>query len=108
MANYVCDLVFEGAAGPNHLVDSYCGAGSFVISLSSGIEKVVGIELSQSLISSARRNAQLNSTSSDKISFLSGGASNIFTTVNDFLQVIIGPPGRGCDELFLKQLLSCM
>ena len=54
--------------------------------LLSGLENAVGIEPSQSSIASAKRNAQLNSTSSDKISFLSGGASNIFATVKDFPQ----------------------
>ena len=69
-----------------HLVDSYCGTRLFVISLSSGFEKAVGIELSQSSIASAKRNAQLNSTSSDKTSFLSGGASDTFATVKNFPQ----------------------
>jgi len=85
MANYVCDLVFWGGARPSHL-DSYCGAGLFVKSLSSGFEKVVEIEKARSSIASAKRNAQLNSASSDKTLFLSGGESNIFTTVKDFIQ----------------------
>lgn len=110
MVNYVRDLIFTDGARPTHLVDTYCGAGLFAISLSSGFEKVAGIELSQSSIASAKRNAQLNAISSDKISFLSGEASNIFATVKDFppeqTVVIIDPPRKGCDELFLKQLLK--
>jgi len=102
MANYVCDLVFEGGARPSHLVDSHRGAGLSVISLSSGLEKVVGIEHSQPSIAPAKRNAQLNPTSSDKTSFLSGGTSNIFATERfspGQTVVIIDPPRKGCDEL---------
>ncbi|KDR70049.1 hypothetical protein GALMADRAFT_145087 [Galerina marginata CBS 339.88] len=112
MVNYVKGLVWpvEGMERPTHLVDTYCGAGLFAISLSSTFDKVAGIELSQSSIASARRNAQLNSISSEKISFLSGEASNIFATVKDFPSertvVIIDPPRKGCDDLFLKQLLG--
>jgi len=78
MANYVRDLVFEDGARP------YCGAGLFVISLSSGFEKVLGIEFPK--FQSPPRGAMHSFTSSDKISSLSGGASNIFTTVKAFPQ----------------------
>ena len=36
MVNHVRDLIFVGEAQPTHLVDTYCGAGLFAISLSSG------------------------------------------------------------------------
>jgi tRNA (uracil-5-)-methyltransferase len=102
--------LFGGGSRPTRLVDAYCGAGPFAISLSAVFEKVAKIELSQTSITSAKRNAQLNSISSDKISFLPGEASNIFATVKDFppeqTVVIIDPPRKGCDDLFLKQLLN--
>ncbi|KAF9561520.1 S-adenosyl-L-methionine-dependent methyltransferase [Agrocybe pediades] len=95
---------------PTHLVDTYCGAGLFAIALSSMFDKVAGIELSKSSIESAKRNAELNSISSEKISFLAGDASNIFATVKEFppqdTVVVIDPPRKGCDEPFLKQLLD--
>ncbi|KAF8959827.1 S-adenosyl-L-methionine-dependent methyltransferase [Flammula alnicola] len=112
MVNFVRDLINpgEGKEHPTHLVDTYCGAGLFAISLSSVFEKVAGIELSKSSIESAKKNARLNAISEDRISFLSGEASNIFATVKDFPKertvVIIDPPRKGCDDLFLEQLLN--
>ena len=95
---------------PTHLVDTYCGAGLFAITLSSRFEKVAGIELSQTSIQSAKQNAVLNKISTDKLSFLSGQAANIFDTVKDFPSdqtvVIIDPPRKGCDDVFLKQLIE--
>jgi len=114
MVNHVKNLIKSSASGgsgqPTHLVDTYCGAGLFAISLSPMFDKVAGIELSKSSIESAKRNAELNSISSEKISFLAGDASNIFATVKDFppqdTVVVIDPPRKGCDEPFLKQLLD--
>jgi len=112
MVDYVKSLINpgEGKDHPTHLVDTYCGAGLFAISLSSRFTKVAGIELSQSSIASAKENAELNGISTEKISFLSGEASNIFATVHDFpperTVVVIDPPRKGCDDLFIKQLLS--
>uniref|UniRef100_A0A8H8CR86 TRAM domain-containing protein n=1 Tax=Psilocybe cubensis TaxID=181762 RepID=A0A8H8CR86_PSICU len=112
MVNYVKNLINPGPGKehPTHLVDTYCGAGLFAISLSSVFQKVAGIELSQSAIASAKANAKLNSIPDDKISFLSGEAQNIFATVQDFppeqTAIVIDPPRKGCDDLFLKQLLA--
>jgi tRNA (uracil-5-)-methyltransferase len=112
MVNFVRDLIQSGESAnrPTHLVDTYCGAGLFAISLSSAFDKVAGIELSKSSIASAKRNAELNGLSTEKISFLSGEAQNIFATVKDFPRertaIVIDPPRKGCDEQFLKQLLE--
>jgi tRNA (uracil-5-)-methyltransferase len=110
LVDYVRGLIDSGEGHPTHLVDTYCGAGLFAITLSSGFEKVAGIELSQASIVSAKNNAKLNRISSDKLSFLSGDAANIFDTVKDFPSnqtvVVIDPPRKGCDEQFLKQLLD--
>ncbi|CAA7266427.1 unnamed protein product [Cyclocybe aegerita] len=112
LVDHVRDLIDsgEGRDHPTHLVDTYCGAGLFAISLSDKFTKVAGIELSQSSIASAKENATLNGIPEEKISFLSGEAQNIFAAVRDFPPertiVVIDPPRKGCDELFLKQLLD--
>jgi tRNA (uracil-5-)-methyltransferase len=108
LVDYVQSLIDSGEGYPTHLVDTYCGSGLFAITLSSRFEKVAGIELSQASIVSAKNNAKLNRIPSDKLSFpfLSGDAANIFDTVKDFPSnqtvVVIDPPRKGCDELFLK------
>ena len=110
LVEYVRGLISSGEGQPTHLVDTYCGAGLFAITLSSLFKKVAGIELSQSSIISAKNNAKLNRISSDKLSFLSGDAADIFATMKDFPSdqtvVVIDPPWKGCDEPFLKQLLD--
>src|SRR5258708_31094141 len=107
MVNYVGDLIDPGTGKdhPTHLVDAYCGAGLFAISLSARFSRVAGIELSQSSIDSAKQNAELNGISEKKISFMSGDASDIFATVRDFpaerTVVVIDPPRKGGDEAFI-------
>jgi len=61
--NYIRDLIFACMAGATHghIVDPYCGAGLFAISLPSGFQKVAAVELLQTSIASAKRDAQLNS-----------------------------------------------
>jgi len=112
MVNYIRDLIDPGTGRdhPTHLVDAYCGAGLFAISLSARFSRVAGIELSQSSIDSAKQNAELNGVPEKKISFMSGDASDIFATVRDFpaerTVVVIDPPRKGCDETFIGQLVD--
>lgn len=112
LVDYVKEAITNPAATepPTHLVDAYCGAGLFAISLSSRFEKVAGIELSSASIASAKRNAELNNIPSTTISFLAGDAANIFDVVRSFppsrTVVLIDPPRKGCDEAFIKQLVE--
>lgn len=112
LVDYVRSLIdqISDKDSPTHLVDAYCGAGLFAISLSGRFSKVAGIELSQSSIASAKQNAELNGISEEKISFMSGDASDIFATVRDFpaerTVVVIDPPRKGCDEAFIGQLVK--
>ncbi|KAJ7496410.1 S-adenosyl-L-methionine-dependent methyltransferase [Mycena latifolia] len=95
---------------PTHLVDAYCGAGLFAISLSPHFTTVAGIELSAESIRAATHNAELNGIPANKISFRAGDAADIFRTVGDFpprgTVLLIDPPRKGCDEPFIKQLLA--
>ncbi|KAF6758935.1 tRNA methyltransferase [Ephemerocybe angulata] len=114
LTNYVRDAIFPPSATEpsplTHLVDTYCGAGLFAIVLSPFFQKVAGIELSQDSIRFATHNAKLNSISEEKISFRSGDAAEIFAVVREFPKdqtaVLIDPPRKGCDEVFIKQLLE--
>lgn len=117
LTEYVRDAIFSsfGQASdslerPTHLVDAYCGAGLFAITLSPYFSTVTGIELSVDSIRSATRNAQLNNIPSTKCTFRAGDASDIFAVVNDFppdrTVLVIDPPRKGCDEKFINQLLA--
>nr|GAT58007.1 S-adenosyl-L-methionine-dependent methyltransferase [Mycena chlorophos] len=112
LTSYVEALIFKDSSyKPTHLVDAYCGAGLFAITLSPHFQTVAGIELSAESIRAATRNAvTLNKIPESKISFRAGDAKDIFSAVGDFppqdTVVIIDPPRKGCDEPFISQLLK--
>jgi tRNA/tmRNA/rRNA uracil-C5-methylase (TrmA/RlmC/RlmD family) len=87
------------------LVDTYCGSGLFSLALANQVEASLGIEISESSIAWARKNAKLNGIENAR--FLSGDAGQLFSEV-DFpapeTTVLLDPPRKGCDEIFLEQL----
>lgn len=96
---------------PTHLVDAYCGSGLFSITLADTFERVVGVEIDENAIKAARANAALNGLPIDRCAFTPGKAEAIFASVlgvfpPERTAVVIDPPRKGCDELFLKQLLE--
>jgi len=134
LTDYVKDAIFPPGvenSRPTHLVDTYCGSGLFAITLSPYFDTISGIELSADSIRSAQENVTLNrslraissysnfislpsmSTSSKEIpdiTFRSGTASDIFSSVSSFPRlktvVVIDPPRKGCDEKFIQQVVQ--
>jgi len=119
LTTYVRDAIFPpdaataapsnaGPPPPTHLVDAYCGAGLFALTLAPHFAKVAGIELSADSIRFATHNAELNGLT--HVSFRAGDAAQIFSAVGDFpparTAVVIDPPRKGCDEAFVRQLLA--
>lgn len=93
--------------GIKYLIDAYCGVGVFGIIGSEKFDKVFGIEINENAIKLANENAKLNGV--DNIEFIAGKAEKIFSDIKlpSGLEtaVIIDPPRKGCDELFLSQLI---
>ena len=125
LTSYVRDAIFPSPSSasssendsspshkPTHLVDAYCGSGLFALSLAKHFTTVAGIELSAESIRAAEHNASLNSSllSSTSISFMSGDAANIFSTVQAFpcdrTVLIIDPPRKGTDARFIEQMVA--
>jgi tRNA (uracil-5-)-methyltransferase len=115
LTDYVREAIFlstptSTSERPTHLVDAYCGAGLFAITLSPYFDTIAGIELSSDSIKFATRNAQLNNIPDGKCTFRAGDAANIFAAVPEFspqrTALIIDPPRKGCDENFIDQLLT--
>lgn len=103
MVNYALDQ----AAGPRFLVDAYCGVGVFGICGAGRFEKVTGVELNATAISLARANAQINQLRN--VDFIVGEAEAIFEHLSfpgAESAVILDPPRKGCDPLFLEQLFA--
>lgn len=90
---------------PHYLVDAYCGSGLFSITSSKGVDKVIGVEVSADSVSFAERNAKANGVENCK--FVVGKAEKIFGSIDtpcERTSVILDPPRKGCDDIFLKQL----
>jgi len=95
------------ASGARYLVDAYCGSGLFALAAAGGFERAAGVEVSESAVAFARRNAEANGIGN--VTFLASDAAAIFARL-DFpgaaTVVIIDPPRKGCDESFLRQLFA--
>ncbi len=95
------------ASGARFLVDAYCGSGLFALSAARRFARVAGVEISESSVRWAQDNAAANGIVN--ATFLAADAAAIFAGL-DFpaaeTAVVIDPPRRGCDELFLRQLVA--
>ncbi|CAH2355104.1 tRNA (uracil(54)-C(5))-methyltransferase [[Candida] railenensis] len=90
---------------PNYLVDAYCGSGLFSITCSTGVSKVIGVEVSADSVKFAERNAKANNIENAR--FIHGKAEQIFGEIDtpaSRTSVILDPPRKGCDDVFLNQL----
>lgn len=89
----------------NYLVDAYCGSGLFSITCSENVKKVIGVEVSADSVKFAEINAKANNI--QNTNFIVGKAEQIFASIdtpNDKTSVILDPPRKGCDDVFLNQL----
>ncbi|WFC99074.1 tRNA (uracil(54)-C(5))-methyltransferase [Malassezia yamatoensis] len=106
--DYVKDRVSARSSDqPKFLVDTYCGSGLFALTLAPIFHEVAGIEISASSIECAKRNAELNDITNAQ--FIAGSAENIFASISyppEQTTVVIDPPRRGCDQLFMDQLVK--
>lgn len=99
-------VVAEASGGhARFLVDAYCGSGLFALAAAKHFERVAGVEVSERAVLSARANAAHNGIVN--CTFLAGTAEAIFAGLHfegGESAVIIDPPRKGCDGLFLDQL----
>lgn len=97
-----------GEARPiTNLIDAYCGSGLFSITLSPLFTNTLGIDIAGASIRAAHANALVNDV--QNADFMTADATEIFAAVvfpPDETVVVIDPSRKGCDEGFLRQLLS--
>ncbi|CAN3362036.1 tRNA (uracil(54)-C(5))-methyltransferase [Diutina catenulata] len=99
-------LALPGVEDPV-LVDAYCGSGLFSITCSKGVSRVIGVEVSADSVAFANRNAATNNVANAQ--FIVGKAEKIFDDIDadaSKTSVILDPPRKGCDEVFLSQLAA--
>lgn len=96
----------ENSTPIQYLIDAYCGSGLFTVTLSSLFSSSMGIDIAEGSIASAWENATRNGVSN--ATFMTADASALFKEVKyppNETVIIIDPPRKGCDDVFLKQLL---
>ncbi|MEM9280714.1 MAG: methyltransferase domain-containing protein, partial [Verrucomicrobiota bacterium] len=96
-----------GAGEVDYLVDAYCGSGLFCLYSASSFKEAVGIEVSESSIDWAGRNADQNEINNCR--FIQGDATRIFAEVRfnpRRTAVVIDPPRKGSSPEFLNQLIE--
>ncbi|GAA6013747.1 hypothetical protein JCM10207_008178 [Rhodosporidiobolus poonsookiae] len=93
-----------------YLVDAYTGSGLFAISLADMFDQVEGVEIDKASIRWAKRNAEFNKGEGrGEVGFRDGKAEAIFKDItfpSSQTTLVIDPPRKGCDTLFLDQLLA--
>ncbi|KAK6335411.1 tRNA(m5U54)methyltransferase [Orbilia brochopaga] len=91
----------------SYLIDAYCGSGLLSICCGHKFKSILGIDIAPPSIESAKKNAEDNGVYNARFKW--GNAEEIFADVDfppDQTSVVIDPPRKGCDELFLQQLLK--
>lgn len=90
-----------------YLIDAYCGGGLFALCSSRVFDECSGVEVSPAAVQYAKENAKLNNI--QNCSFLQGTAADIFSGLKynaDVTCIVIDPPRKGCDNVFLAQLFE--
>ncbi len=89
------------------LVDAYCGSGLFCLTAAHAFEQAMGVEVSGASIEWARNNAEANKITN--ATFIAGKSEALFPECpfpGNETAMIVDPPRKGCDELFLNQLFA--
>ncbi|EPX74557.1 tRNA methyltransferase Trm2 [Schizosaccharomyces octosporus yFS286] len=97
----------ENYQKPKYFVDAYCGSGLFSVACSEGFDSVIGVEISADSVHYAKENAQRNNVSNTN--FIVGEAEKIFSSIETpsaETAMVVDPPRKGCDQVFLNQLLE--
>jgi len=107
-AGRIYRLVREWAAlqpGQSAL-DLYCGIGGIALHLAQDAGLVVGVEVVDAAVRSARRNAQLNGL--NNCDFRSGDVADLIHDLHGAQPqvAVLNPPRGGCDEEVLKALIE--
>ena len=96
-----------GASGARFLVDIYCGVGFFGISLGSGVERFVGLEVDKPAIKAAKNNALRHNQANGE--FVLGDARELLPSLLQRFPaqdtaVLLDPPRAGVPPAALQQL----
>lgn len=90
--------------GTETVLDTYCGIGTIGMTLTSSVQKVIGVELNQDAIKDAKQNALLNNIKN--IQFIAEDATKYMVELAKTNQkidaVIMDPPRAGSTKEFIE------
>ncbi|MDD9899236.1 MAG: 23S rRNA (uracil(1939)-C(5))-methyltransferase RlmD [Candidatus Melainabacteria bacterium] len=100
----------KGTSGSHKLLDLYCGIGTISLSLAKAIPEldITGIELVESAVENAKKNAEINQISTAK--FIHGKVEDLASpepsaqSPQPYDIVIVNPPRKGCTNKVLNDL----
>lgn len=99
---------FAGLTGNETVYDLYCGIGTISLFLAGRAKRVIGVEVVEEAVHSARRNAELNRI--DNIEFHTGLAEEIVPALYQAGKkadvVVVDPPRKGCDPVLLETMIQ--
>ncbi|MCK5099710.1 MAG: 23S rRNA (uracil(1939)-C(5))-methyltransferase RlmD [Desulfobacteraceae bacterium] len=101
---------YANLTGKERVLDLYSGTGTIPIWLSKDAKEIVGIEIIESAVEDARKNAQLNNITNLK--FLIGDIKDVLPSFkqisNEIDVMIIDPPRAGMHKDVLSQVLMLL
>jgi len=107
-ARLIYERVLEWAqlSGIETVLDLYCGIGGIALTLARSARRVIGVEVVESAVEDARKNARLNGISN--CTFEAGDVAEQLEDLSEQEErvdvVVLNPPRKGCDE----QVLQCV
>jgi len=107
-AGIIYNLVkeFSALSKNSNVLDLYCGVGAISLFLAPLAGDILGIEVVESAVEDARRNARLNRAANCE--FEAGDVveelAAIVKTGTEVELIVLNPPRKGCDDTVLKQV----
>lgn len=101
-ALYQTVLKCAALKGKEKVLDAFCGVGTLSLILARQAKEVVGIECVPEAIQDAKVNAQYNGI--HNVTFECADVTEWMTQDDQVDVVILNPPRKGCDPLFLERL----
>lgn len=93
---------FLAPQGTEHILDLFCGVGTFSIILAEFVTKVTGIEISPTAVADAKENLKLNAVKN--VEFFCDTAEQGVKKFNRIDAVILDPPRKGCSNELIQSI----
>ncbi len=95
---------------PSVILDLYCGAGTIGICVAKETDKLCGVEIIDSAVENAKKNARLNGRSEENTLFVCGDASvGVEECKKKFGNpdiIIVDPPRKGLDRAVIETVVN--